>query len=94
MKMASCLKKVVFLLLFSSLAAQQHLCAADPTDGFTSVEFTDENRMLQKPYDKAPEDRYSKVDGHYYKKGKRRREFTVVNLVFKPSSNRVTSFAK
>ncbi|KAL6288674.1 hypothetical protein ACE6H2_006184 [Prunus campanulata] len=23
--------------------------------------------------------------GHYYKKGKRRREFTVVNLVFKPS---------
>lgn len=51
------------MLLLSSLATQQHLCTADPTDGFTSVEFTDENRMLQKPYDKAPEDRYSKVDG-------------------------------
>ncbi|BBG97837.1 hypothetical protein Prudu_007080 [Prunus dulcis] len=63
MKMASCLKKVVFLLLLSSLAAQQHLCAADPTDGFTRVQFTDQNRKLQKPYDKAPEDRYSKVDG-------------------------------
>ncbi|KAL6269246.1 hypothetical protein ACE6H2_026157 [Prunus campanulata] len=63
MKMASCLKKVVLLLLLSSLATQQHLCAADPTDGFTSVQFTDENRMLQKPYDKALEDRYSNVDG-------------------------------
>lgn len=62
MSTCSYYKKVLFLLLLSSLL--RHFCtAADPTDGFTRVQLTDQNFKLQQPYDKSPAEHYSKIDG-------------------------------
>ncbi|KAF2297533.1 hypothetical protein GH714_025218 [Hevea brasiliensis] len=41
----------------------QTFCSADPTDGFTEVPLTEDNFVIQKPYDKPLNDRYSCKNG-------------------------------
>ncbi|KAG7994787.1 hypothetical protein I3843_01G076000 [Carya illinoinensis] len=43
--------RALLLLFVSSMREPLHLCGADPTDGFTRVPLTEENFVLQKPYD-------------------------------------------
>lgn len=62
MSTCSYYKKVLFLLLLSSLL-RQFCTAADPTDGFTQVQLTDQNFKLQQPYDKSPAERYINING-------------------------------
>ncbi|KAK9943861.1 hypothetical protein M0R45_009454 [Rubus argutus] len=64
MMMSTCsyYKKVLFLLFLSSLL-RQFCTAADPTDGFTQVQLTDQNFKLQQPYDKSPAERYINING-------------------------------
>ncbi|KAM1686320.1 hypothetical protein ACFX2K_034427 [Malus domestica] len=56
-------RKVVFFVQILIFFEAQRFCVADPTYGFTLVQFTAQNRRLQKPYDKAPHERYSDIDG-------------------------------
>ncbi|MQL85213.1 hypothetical protein Taro_017721 [Colocasia esculenta] len=56
------------VLLFAVVALQlapAHMptCAADPTDGFTSVPLTEANFVIQKPYNMPLDQRYSFVNG-------------------------------
>ncbi|KAF5464519.1 hypothetical protein F2P56_014592 [Juglans regia] len=55
--------RALLLLLVSSSWEPLHLCGADPTDGFTRVPLTEENFVLQKPYDVPLEDRYTCKNG-------------------------------
>nr|Q39962.1 RecName: Full=Citrate-binding protein; Flags: Precursor [Hevea brasiliensis]CAA61951.1 citrate binding protein [Hevea brasiliensis] len=51
------------LLLLVSFLKDRHFCSADPTDGFTEVPLTEDNFVIQKPYDKPLNDRYSYKNG-------------------------------
>lgn len=50
--------RALLLLFVSSMWEPLHLCGADPTDGFARVPLTEENFVLQKPYDVPLQDRY------------------------------------
>ncbi|RXH85519.1 hypothetical protein DVH24_009340 [Malus domestica] len=52
-----------FFCLFLLILKYHYLCAADPTDGFTPVPLTEDNFVLQKPYNEPLDDRYSYKDG-------------------------------
>lgn len=56
-------RKVVFLLQIFIFFEAHRFCATGPTYGFTLVQLSAQNRRLQKPYDKAPHERYSNIDG-------------------------------
>ncbi|KAK3021222.1 hypothetical protein RJ639_045123, partial [Escallonia herrerae] len=51
------------LVLALQIGLLNHLCSADPTDGFTNVPLTNANFELQKPYDIPLSERYSYGDG-------------------------------
>ncbi|KAK3043881.1 hypothetical protein RJ639_000580 [Escallonia herrerae] len=51
------------LVLALQIGLLNHLCSADPTDGFTNVPLTDANFELQKPYVIPLSERYSYENG-------------------------------
>ncbi|XP_031286068.1 citrate-binding protein-like [Pistacia vera] len=62
MKTSYCCSVVVLLLFLCSLKELQ-LCVADPTDGFTQLPLSDDNFVLQKPYNVPLSARYNDWDG-------------------------------